>query len=73
MKSPTEIINRMCIEKRPMSKKNADKAIDSFAKQGIVMYYYKCQMCGRYHTSKNSSSTKSLTIIGGNDSIRCNS
>lgn len=67
MKTPTEIILRSCLEKKSMSKFEADKVIDYYAARNRIMFYYKCDFCNRYHISKNSETTKSLQIIGGKD------
>jgi hypothetical protein len=62
----TEIILRTCIEKVSLSKEQADNYIDQKLEQGILLYYYKCQFCSRYHVSKQDESFKYLEVIGGN-------
>ena len=65
MKTPTEIILRSCTDKRSLSKAEADNTIDYYAKKQMIMYYYKCDFCNRFHVSKYSESNKTLQILGG--------
>lgn len=65
MKTAREIIFRSCIDKSSLSKADAENAIDHYAKQNKVMYYYRCDFCNRFHISKQSETAKTLQIIGG--------
>ena len=68
------IIKRTCLDKRQLSKLNADIAIESYAKKKIVMYYYKCPFCSSYHLTKKERVDEWLTVIGGNKTwhvMRC--
>lgn len=47
------LINRSCIEKTGLSKEGADRIVDFNAKNGILLYYYKCVYCSAYHITKN--------------------
>lgn len=59
------IIRRMCIEKESLSREEADSVVDKFAKRGIVLYWYRCPFCMRYHMSRQESSIVKMDIIGG--------
>lgn len=50
------IIEVSCIRKKARSKEQADEIVDIKAKQGQLIYYYKCKFCSSYHmTSKQSA------------------
>ena len=63
MLSIKEIIERTCINKAGMTRKEADETIDRYAKQGRIFYYYKCKFCNRYHISKNYYTVEKVKII----------
>lgn len=69
MKRPSSrsayVIVRTCVAKKSYSKQAADDYITEAAKQGKVLYYYKCQFCSRYHLSKHDHTVNSVDIIGG--------
>lgn len=60
--TPVEIINRSCIDKQSLTKEEADKYIDRKARKGIVLYYYKCSFCNRYHISKMDHTINILEV-----------
>ena len=64
-KNPAEIIKRMCLDKRPLSYEQANRTIDYHANSGMVMYFYVCPMCKRYHLSKYPDAFNKIEIIGG--------
>lgn len=46
-------LNRTCLEKQSYNLSDADSLVDMFASRGKIMFYYKCNLCARYHlTSK---------------------
>ena len=59
------IIKKMCIDKRSYALEGANTVVDRFAKEGTVVYYYKCPFCQRYHISQHERSRYYLKIIGG--------
>lgn len=59
------VILRTCINKKSYSKQTADDYITEKLKEGKILYYYKCQFCGRYHLSKSDHTVNSIKIIGG--------
>lgn len=64
-KSASFIIRRTCTTKKSYTFKDADDFITEKMEQGIVLYYYKCIFCGRYHISKQDHTVNVLEIIGG--------
>ena len=47
------IIERSCLQKKNLTKEEADVIVDIHAFDKRMIYYYKCQFCGSYHmTSK---------------------
>ena len=66
-KSTADIIKRTCIDKVSLSKEQADSLIDKKLEQGILLYYYKCQFCSRYHVSKKDSTINIVQVIGGSE------
>jgi len=54
-----KLLMRACRNKRKLkTKEKADDAIDAFLKKGILMYYYNCPFCQRWHlTSKEPDET----------------
>lgn len=65
MLSIAEVINKTCIDKKSLSKKEADETIERYAKQGRLFYYYKCNFCNRYHISKNYNTVDRVKIFKG--------
>jgi len=63
MNSKAWIIWRTCISKASMSKEEADTYVDRMASKGVVLYWYKCQFCQRYHMSKQESTELKLEVI----------
>ena len=62
-KTAVDIVNRTCIEKVQLTKEEADKFIDSKARKGKVLYYYKCPFCCCYHISKLDHSVNTIEIV----------
>lgn len=63
---PSWLIKRACLSKNSYNLKEADDIIDLKAAQGIILLYYKCAFCNRYHLTSNKElkDTKEfLTII----------
>lgn len=52
MNNATWLIYRSCINKKSYDKNGADAAIDRFSKKGLIYYYYKCELCNRYHLTR---------------------
>lgn len=46
------LIVRSCLYKRNLSLDKANNIVDAFAKQNMILYYYKCQLCSSYHLTK---------------------
>jgi hypothetical protein len=47
------IMDRVCLRKKNLSEEEANEVVDWAAKQGRVLYFYKCEFCGSHHmTSK---------------------
>jgi hypothetical protein len=60
-----KVIDRTCTNKREYSKEGANVVVDNFASKGIVVYYYQCPFCSRYHISRQWSTHFNVTVIGG--------
>lgn len=60
-----QVILRACVDKRSYSLKQADDFITEKMNEGIILYYYKCIFCGRYHLSKLDHTVYTIEIIGG--------
>lgn len=65
MKTTEWIIKRMCIDKESLSREEADYIVDKKVRVGIVLYWYRCPFCMRYHMSSQDSAEKKLEVIGG--------
>jgi len=46
------LIYRSCVDKKSFSKEEADTLVDDFARNGKVIYWYKCELCMRYHITR---------------------
>lgn len=42
-------LNRTCLNKKAFNYDAANYSIEKLASQGVLMFYYKCQICYRYH------------------------
>lgn len=48
-----KFIYRSCINKKNFTEEGANAVVDKLSSQGILMYFYKCQLCNAFHlTSK---------------------
>lgn len=56
---------RTCTSKKSYSLKQADDFITDKMKEGLILYYYKCVFCNRYHLSKQDHTEYTTEIIGG--------
>lgn len=54
------IFERSCLKKSNLSLETANNIVDLHAREGRLLYYYKCNFCSSYHLSKKSPSEVQL-------------
>jgi len=58
------ILKRSCLNKIALSLEQADRYVDKKARNGLVIFYYKCELCAQYHaTGSEPFSTSKIKII----------
>lgn len=45
-------LNKTCLNKKSFNFDAANHAIEKLASQGVLMFYYKCNICSRYHLTR---------------------
>ncbi len=59
MNDASWIVQRMCTNKKAHTKEIADRIVDEHANRKSIIYYYKCDLCGKFHmTSKTPNEVK---------------
>jgi hypothetical protein len=48
-----EQIQRGCLTKKNHTVESANRYIDFRLQQGLILYYYKCDLCGSLHITKS--------------------
>lgn len=52
------IINQACLRKGNLRQEEADRIVDHHAREGRLIYYYKCDFCGSIHLTKHQTTPK---------------
>ena len=47
------IMERTCLRKKNLNKEKANRVIHIFARQGELVYYYKCHFCNSFHVTSS--------------------
>lgn len=47
---------KSCANKANLQEEEADSIVTAAAKEGRLLFYYKCQMCCSYHLTKSTPS-----------------
>lgn len=46
------IFEKACLTKANLTEEIANCIVDKAAKDGLLLYYYKCMFCGSYHMTR---------------------
>lgn len=62
------LIERSCLDKKNLSKQEADRVVDWNSSRGKLLYYYKCDFCQSYHMTRQepNNKQKQVEFISGN-------